>query len=213
MNKAIFLILLFSAAASAQAQELKTAQQKTLYALGQSIARDIEPFHLKPEELPFVTLGLKDAIGGTPARVRLDDYKERISMLLQGRRDRGARLFLSKAAKEKGAIRTPSGMIYKVLKKGRGRSPKATDTVEVHYHGTRTDGSVFDSSVKRGNPSKFPLNGVIACWTEGVQMMKVGAKHRLICPPNLAYGERGAPPSIKPGAVLIFDIELLSIGN
>lgn len=213
MKKSILIAALLALAAPAGAQKLDTEQQKTLYALGQSIAQDIEPFHIKPEELPFVTLGLKDAVGGARAQVRLADYKDKLAALLSGRRDSGARQFMVKAAKEKGAVRTASGMVYKILKKGRGKSPQATDTVEVHYHGTRTDGSVFDSSVTRGRPSKFPLNGVIACWTEGVQMMKVGAKHRLTCPPHLAYGERGHPPSIKPGAVLIFDIELFSIGN
>jgi FKBP-type peptidyl-prolyl cis-trans isomerase FkpA/FKBP-type peptidyl-prolyl cis-trans isomerase FklB len=97
------------------------------------------------------------------------------------------------------------------MKEGKGASPKETDTVKVHYHGTLTDGTVFDSSVQRGEPATFPLAQVIPCWTEGVQRVKVGGKSRLICPANLAYGDRGAPPKIKPGATLVFEVELLDI--
>ena len=94
---------------------------------------------------------------------------------------------------------------------GTGDSPKDTDTVKVHYHGTLRDGTVFDSSVERGTPAQFPLNRVIPCWTEGVQKMKVGGKGRLTCPASIAYGDRGAPPKIKPGAALAFEVELLEI--
>jgi FKBP-type peptidyl-prolyl cis-trans isomerase FkpA len=97
------------------------------------------------------------------------------------------------------------------LEEGTGASPSATDTVQVHYHGTFPDGRVFDSSVDRGQPASFPLNRVIACWTEGVQKMKVGGKAKLVCPPALAYGERGAPPTIPPNATLVFEVELLAI--
>jgi FKBP-type peptidyl-prolyl cis-trans isomerase len=107
---------------------------------------------------------------------------------------------------------TASGLKYQVLKQGTGTvSPKATDTVKVHYHGTLLDGTVFDSSVQRGQPASFPLTGVIKCWTEGVQMMKVGGKSKLTCPSSLAYGDKGAPPTIKPGSTLIFEVELLEI--
>ena len=118
---------------------------------------------------------------------------------------------LDKAAAEKGAKRTASGIVITKLKEGTGPSPKATDTVKVHYHGTLPDGKVFDSSVQRNEPATFPLNGVIPCWTEGVQIMKVGGKSKLVCPAALAYGDRGAPPDIGPGATLIFEVELLGI--
>jgi FKBP-type peptidyl-prolyl cis-trans isomerase FkpA/FKBP-type peptidyl-prolyl cis-trans isomerase FklB len=98
-----------------------------------------------------------------------------------------------------------------VITPGTGASPKATDTVKVNYEGKLTDGTVFDSSVQRGEPVTFPLNKVIKCWTEAVQLMKVGGKSRLICPSDLAYGDRGAPPQIKPGATLVFEVELLGI--
>ena len=102
-------------------------------------------------------------------------------------------------------------MVITTLKPGTGPSPKATDKVKVHYHGTLTDGTVFDSSVQRGQPATFALNSVIKCWTEGVQQMKVGGKSRLVCPADVAYGDRGAPPRIKPGATLVFEVELLEI--
>jgi FKBP-type peptidyl-prolyl cis-trans isomerase FkpA/FKBP-type peptidyl-prolyl cis-trans isomerase FklB len=119
--------------------------------------------------------------------------------------------FLEKAAKEKGARKTPSGLVVIELKPGTGETPAATDRVKVHYHGTLSDGTVFDSSVDRGQPATFPLNRVIPCWTEGVQTIKVGGKSRLVCPAAIAYGDRGAPPKIKPGATLVFDVELIEI--
>jgi FKBP-type peptidyl-prolyl cis-trans isomerase FkpA len=117
---------------------------------------------------------------------------------------------LEKAAAEPGAKKTASGLIYRELKPGTGESPKATDTVRVHYRGTLTNGKEFDSS-SGGPPAEFPLNRVIPCWTEGVQMMKIGGKSQLVCPANIAYGERGAPPDIPGGATLVFEIELLGI--
>jgi FKBP-type peptidyl-prolyl cis-trans isomerase FkpA/FKBP-type peptidyl-prolyl cis-trans isomerase FklB len=119
--------------------------------------------------------------------------------------------FLAKAAAAPGATKTESGIIITTLTPGTGAKPTAEDTVQVHYHGTLTDGTVFDSSVQRGQPTTFPLKGVIKCWTEGVQSMQVGGKSRLVCPPQLAYGDRGAPPRIKPGATLVFEVELLNI--
>ena len=120
--------------------------------------------------------------------------------------------FLDKAAAEPGAQKTASGLIYRELTPGTGASPKATDTVKVHYRGTLVDGTEFDSSYKRNEPAQFGLNGVIPCWTEGVQKMKTGGKAMLICPSNLAYGDQGRP-SIPGGATLIFEIELLEIAG
>ena len=119
----------------------------------------------------------------------------------------------AKAAKEPGAVVTASGLVYKSIKDGSGASPKATDTVKVHYKGTFPDGKEFDSSYKTGQPAEFPLNGVIKCWTEGVQMMKTGGKARLTCPAAIAYGERGAGGVIPPNATLVFEIELLGVGG
>ncbi len=119
----------------------------------------------------------------------------------------------AKAAKEPGAVVAASGLVYKSIKDGSGASPKATDTVKVHYKGTFPDGREFDSSYKTGQPAEFPLNGVIKCWTEGVQMMKTGGKARLTCPAAIAYGERGAGGVIPPNATLVFEIELLGVGG
>jgi FKBP-type peptidyl-prolyl cis-trans isomerase FkpA len=120
---------------------------------------------------------------------------------------------IAAAAQEAGAKLTPSGMVYRMLKEGTGSQPKATDKVKVHYRGTLTDGKEFDSSFKRNEPIEFPLSRVIPCWTEGVQMMKVGGKAKLTCPPATAYGERGAGGVIPPNATLLFEVELLAVNG
>ena len=120
---------------------------------------------------------------------------------------------LAAAAKEKGAVVTPSGLVFVSIKDGTGASPTAADTVKVHYRGTFPDGREFDSSYKRGEAAQFPLGGVIPCWTEGVQRIKVGGKAKLTCPSNIAYGTRGAGSSVPPNAVLLFEVELLEISK
>lgn len=119
--------------------------------------------------------------------------------------------FEKKAASEKGARTLPSGLILKTLKAGKGEKPTAADKVTVNYEGSLTDGTVFDSSYQRGQPTSFPLGAVIPCWTEGVQQMKIGETARLVCPASIAYGERGHPPQIPGGATLVFKVELISI--
>jgi len=118
---------------------------------------------------------------------------------------------IEKAAKEKGAVKTASGMVYKSIKDGSGKTPSAASVVEVNYRGTLIDGKEFDSSYKRKQSIKFPLSRVIPCWTEGVQKMKVGGKAKLVCPPELAYGSRGAGQDVPPNATLIFEVELLDV--
>jgi FKBP-type peptidyl-prolyl cis-trans isomerase FkpA len=120
--------------------------------------------------------------------------------------------YLDKAAAEPGAVKTASGLVYRELRAGTGASPSASDTVKVNYRGTLVDGTEFDSSYKRNEPISFPLSGVIPCWTEGVQKMKVGGKSQLVCPSSIAYEDRGSPPVIPGGATLIFEVELLGIG-
>jgi len=124
-----------------------------------------------------------------------------------------AKPFLEKAAKEAGVKKTASGLIYKEIKAGTGAQARATDIVKVHYVGTLIDGKEFDSSVKRGQPAELPLSQVFPCWTEGVSMMKVGGKSKLICPSEIAYGDRGRPPVIPGGATLVFEVELLDVKN
>ena len=117
----------------------------------------------------------------------------------------------TKAAKEPGAVKTASGLVYLSLKDGTGMQPNSTDTVRVHYRGTLPNGTEFDSSFKRNTPLEFPLNRVIPCWTEGVQKMKVGGKAKLTCPPEIAYGARGAGSAVPPNATLHFEVELLGV--
>ncbi|HEX9401909.1 MAG TPA: FKBP-type peptidyl-prolyl cis-trans isomerase [Anaeromyxobacter sp.] len=119
--------------------------------------------------------------------------------------------YLDKAAKEKGAVKTSSGLVYRPLKEGTGAKPTASSTVQVNYRGTFIDGKEFDASAKHGGPATFPLNRVIACWTEGVAMMKVGGKAQLVCPPAIAYGAGGAPGAIPPNSTLVFEVELLAV--
>lgn len=199
--------------------EFASEDDKTIYALGLALARELEPFRLSEAEIDTVKRGLEDGALGRPPQVDLAAQMPKIQEFGMARvaaasaeEVKAGEAFLTAAAAEPGAEKLASGLVYREVTAGEGASPTATDTVKVHYHGTLRDGTVFDSSVERGTPAEFPLNGVIACWTEGVQKMKVGGKSRLVCPAALAYGDRGAPPKIKPGATLAFDVELISIG-
>ena len=211
-------VLAVAAPARAAGPEPKTDDEKTLYALGLALARNVGPFNLTEKELDFVKAGLTDGVLNRKPQADIETFGPKIQALAQARASAGAEAekkasagFLEKAAAEKGAVKLPSGVIYSEIKPGTGDPPKATDTVKVHYQGTLTDGTVFDSSIKRGEPATFPLNGVIKCWTEGLQKIKVGGKSRLVCPSDIAYGDRGSPPTIKPGATLVFEVELLEI--
>jgi FKBP-type peptidyl-prolyl cis-trans isomerase len=197
--------------AIAQSADPKTEEEKALYALGVAVSQNLAPFNLSPVELEMVKAGLTDSALHKPTKVDPQAYYPKLREMQSTRAAAAGKAALDKAAAEKGAKRTPSGLVINTIKEGTGPAPKATDTVKVHYHGTLPDGKVFDSSVQRNEPASFPLNGVIPCWTEGVQMMKVGGKSKLVCPATLAYGDRGAPPDIGPGATLIFEVELLGI--
>ena len=193
-------------------------EEKTIYALGLSIAGSLSPFDLSPHELELVEQALKDAAAGKPA-VELKTWGPKIEPLAQARSGRVAerqkatsKAYLEKAATAPGAVKTDSGLVYRELRAGSGPSPLATDTVKVNYRGTLVNGVEFDSSYSRNEPAQFALNGVIRCWTEGVQKMKVGGKAMLVCPSDLAYGDQGRP-SIPGGAALIFEIELLEIAG
>src|SRR3989454_5535338 len=214
----VTVLCLGTTAAFAAAPEPTTDEQKTLYALGLAISQSLGTFSLSESELDLVKSGITDGVFKKATKVDLQTFGPKIQQLQQARasvvaeaeKKTGA-AFLAKAAAESGAKKTESGAILTTIKEGNGATPKVTDTVKVHYHGTLTDGTVFDSSVQRGEPATFPLGQVIPCWTEGVQQIKVGGKSRLVCPPCLAYSNLGAPPTIKPGATLVFEVELLDI--
>lgn len=196
---------------------LKTDDEKTIYALGLSIAKSLKQFDLTPAEVEVCKRALTDA-ANNKAALDINEWGPKIQGLATTRMARvserekaGAQIFLDKCAAEPGAEKTASGLVFRDLTPGTGPSPKDTDTVKVHYRGTLVDGTEFDSSYKRNEPAEFPLNQVVKCWTEGVQKMKTGGKARLVCPSDLAYGDRGSPPTIPGGATLIFEIELLEV--
>ncbi len=193
-------------------------EQKTLYAIGISVAKSLTVFDLTAAEFEYVKHGLNDAETGKPTDIDPAAYSNKIQDLAKARRKaagekqiEAGKNFLNIAAKEKGAVKTTSGMVYKSLVTGKGESPKSTDIVKVNYRGTLINGKEFDSSYKRNKPLEFKLDNVIKCWGEGVQIMKPGGKAKFVCPPNLAYGENGVGDQILPDATLAFDVELLEI--
>ena len=214
----VVLVLAAITAAGAAGPELKSDEQKTLYALGLVISQNLAGFALSQSDLDAVLAGVSDGVLKKEFKVDVQTYGPKIAQLQTARAGVAAaaekktgQAFLEKAAAEKGATKTASGLIITTLKPGTGASPKATDKVKVHYQGTLTDGTVFDSSVQRNEPLTLSLGSVIKCWTEGVPMMKVGGKSKLVCPSDIAYGDQGRLPIIKPGATLVFEIELLDI--
>jgi FKBP-type peptidyl-prolyl cis-trans isomerase FkpA len=202
--------------------ELKTEDEKTIYALGMILGKNaVGPLKCSPAELEILQRGLVDAATGKTPAVPLETYGPKVQAFAQARmaaamqstagpaKDKG-KAFVEQAAKESGAVKTPTGLVFQSLTPGKGKSPTAADTVKVHYRGTLIDGTEFDSSLKRGQPVEFPLSNVVPCWTEGLQLMKVGGKAKLVCPAELAYGDRGQG-SIPPGATLVFEVELLDV--
>ena len=176
-------------------------QDKTLYALGVALGTNVAAFNLTAAELAFVAAGMSDAVLGEEMQVDMNVYGPRIESLANERvaavaavEKQASADFAYELAQEPGAERHPSGLVYIPMTPGTGASPTAADTVRVHYHGTLRDGSVFDSSVERGEPISFGLGGVIPCWTEGVQKMQVGGKSKLVCPSDIAYGDTGQKP-------------------
>lgn len=196
----------------------KSEDEKTLYAIGLIVAKQLGVFNLSADEFERVKQGLTDGVTAARPAVEIADYNSRVQELAKNRRKlQGEKMaaagkeFLDKAAKEKGAVKSDSGLVFLSLKEGEGTSPKASDTVKVHYRGTLSDGKEFDSSYKRNRAIDFKLDAVIKCWTEGVQKMKPGGKAKLVCPPNIAYGDTGAGEMILPGATLAFEVELLEV--
>ncbi|MCC7330187.1 MAG: FKBP-type peptidyl-prolyl cis-trans isomerase [Gammaproteobacteria bacterium] len=231
--KAASLILLGAVSLTAACQQKPpeepkaasmTEEQKAIYvygaAIGEQIAQQNKQLRLTPAELEIFRNGFGDTVSGKQPAVKIEEYEGKFRELAQARVAANAAdaktagdAFLAKAAAQEGAVKTDSGLVIRTITPGKGGAhPTATDTVKVHYHGTLPDGTVFDSSVQRGEPAEFALNRVIPCWTEGVQRMTVGEKVQLVCPAALAYGDRNAGP-IPPGSTLSFEVELLAING
>ncbi|HSN90929.1 MAG TPA: FKBP-type peptidyl-prolyl cis-trans isomerase [Anaeromyxobacteraceae bacterium] len=228
--RTLAVLLALALPSAARPQGGGKADPRALRALGLSVAKQLEPFSLSAPELEQVLKGIRDGATGKasydPATMQgsiAELYRARSAAAADraaaaarkaaGEASAAGAAHLERAARAPGAQRTPSGLVFVSLREGSGPSPAATDKVKVHYRGTLTDGKEFDSSYARGEPAEFPLNGVVACWTEGLQKMKVGGKARLVCPAAIAYGERGRPPVIPGNAVLTFEVELLAIAK
>jgi len=202
---------------------LKTDKDKTSYALGMNAGTNFKQQSIDVNTDVFLK-GLKDALSGAKPLLTDDEMRSTLTVLqkemmakqtekmqaLGVKNKKEGEAFLAENKKKEGVITLPSGLQYKIIKEGTGNMPKAADTVTTNYRGTLIDGTEFDSSYKRGEPATFPVNGVISGWTEALQLMKTGSKWQLFIPSNLAYGERGTGP-IGPNAVLLFDVELISI--
>ena len=192
--------------------------EKLSYALGMVIGHNLKGMNVTNLNSADFAQAVADVLAGEKTALTDDEAQTTVSTFLQQQQEEQSKVaraegeaFLAENAKKEGVTVLPSGLQYTVLREGEGRKPAATDSVKCHYEGTLTNGTVFDSSYRRGEPATFPLNGVIAGWTEGVQLMAEGAKFRFFIPYNLAYGERGAGQSIPPYAALIFDVELIEI--
>jgi FKBP-type peptidyl-prolyl cis-trans isomerase FkpA len=213
----VVLVLAFTAHSQAQGIP-QTDDEKAFYSIGASMAVQLQRANpISESELDVLVQGIRDSVRGKTLAVEQKEGAALVSAMLQEREARAVEIeavaaaeFLAAEAGKKGATKTESGLIYSVIKAGNGASPTATDKVRVHYHGTLRDGTVFDSSVERDEPAEFPLNRVIACWTEGVAMMKEGGKSLLICPADIAYGNRSTG-RIPAGAALSFEVELIEV--
>jgi FKBP-type peptidyl-prolyl cis-trans isomerase FkpA len=203
--------------------KLETEDQKTLYALGQILGRQVSPFELTAEELAIVKAGLTDSVTKAKPQVEVDKYGPLVQELFQKRMAAAAenaqkeapdakkkgQEFADNVAKQSNATKTDSGIVIRTITPGTGPSPTETDIVKVHYEGKLIDGKVFDSSIQRNEPAEFQLGRVVPCWREAVQKLKKGEKAQIVCPSELAYGDAGNPPDIPPGATLSFEVELL----
>jgi len=195
-------------------------KEKISYIIGRDMATNLKKQGIDIESEPFVK-GMKEVLEGKPSSLSQDEVQQAMMALQQEMAQKqnsagsdnkqAGEAFLAENKNNEGVKTLPSGLQYQVLKEGSGKSPSASDTVTTHYHGTLIDGTVFDSSYERGQPATFPVNGVIAGWTEALQLMKEGSKWRLFIPSNLAYGAQGAGGDIGPHSTLIFDVELLSV--
>ncbi len=220
---AVAALLLAGHAGAADTPKLADQKDKISYSIGVDIGNNLKKQSIDVDA-DLLARGVKDSMAGGETLLSAEEVRETLISLQKELREKGqerirqateknkkeGEAFLTENKTKEGVVSLPSGLQYKVLQSGTGPSPKATDTVEANYRGTLIDGTEFDSSYKRGQAAVFPVNGVIAGWTEALQRMKVGDKWQLFIPPDLAYGERGAGP-IGPNATLIFDVELVSV--
>lgn len=198
---------------------------KVSYALGLGIGHQLMDMGAQELNIDDFAQAIKDILAGKKPLIAADEAQTLVQNFFQEqeKKQRAAAAekykaakaegekYLKENAKKEGVVTLPSGLQYKVLREGNGRKPKATDQVKCHYEGMLVDGTLFDSSLQRGEPATFPLNGVIAGWTEGLQLMQEGAKYRFFIPYHLGYGERGAGAQIPPFAALVFDVELIEV--
>jgi FKBP-type peptidyl-prolyl cis-trans isomerase FkpA len=194
-------------AAAPGAADPQTDLDKTMYALGVALSGQVGAFKLTADELTMVSTGLRDGVLGNTLKVDMQTFGPRLQPLAE---KSASDAWVAEQAALPSAERSATGIVLIPITEGTGANPTAASTVRVHYHGTLRDGTVFDSSVERNEPISFPLSGVIPCWTEGVQKIKVGGKAKLICPSDTAYGDQGSG-SIPGGAALSFEVELLAI--
>ncbi|WP_198263934.1 FKBP-type peptidyl-prolyl cis-trans isomerase [sulfur-oxidizing endosymbiont of Gigantopelta aegis] len=200
---------------------IKTDADKVSYGIGLQLAQQVKSQSFPGFSLDSLIIGLSDVFNDKPLRFPEDVMQAAFSAINQQVQEAAAsaaadnkasgQAFLEENAKKDGVITTDSGLQYEIITEGTGPKPSQSDMVVTHYHGSLTDGTVFDSSVDRGEPAQFPVNGVIQGWIEALQLMPVGSKWRLTIPSDLAYGDQGSAPVIGPGATLIFEIELLEI--
>lgn len=199
--------------------KLDSEDDKTFYAMGFMLGSNLQRLNLNDDELAALYKGLATSAKGDKAEIELQIYQPKIQMMFKERmqkvaeaeKGKGGQFVKDYMAKNKEAQKTESGLVYKIIKPGSAKKPGEKDTVKVHYHGTLINGEVFDSSVERGDQITFPLNRVIKGWTEGLQLIGEGGKIELVIPPELAYGEQGAPPKIPGGATLKFEVELFEV--
>lgn len=214
---ALVLCLALPPAGAAEGQAT-SEDEKTLYSLGLAMSQRLVAFDLSSEDVAMIQSGFADGILGRDPQVTLEQYGPKIDAFLQERlalvaekEKQAGDAFLEEAAKTADAQKTDSGLLYFELSPGEGATPDDGDTVKIHYRGSFRDGEIFDSSLEAGPPVDLSLAGLVPCFQEGLKLMRPGGKAKLICPPDLAYGDQGYPPKIPPGATLIFEIDLLEI--
>jgi FKBP-type peptidyl-prolyl cis-trans isomerase FklB len=224
LSAAAVLLMASGCTAQEKKPELNSLKDKISYGIGLNIGKDFKEQSIDID-VKLLARGINDSLTGSEPALTEEQMREAFeafqkemvakqeakSKELADKNQTAGEAFLAENAKKEGVVTLPSGLQYKVIEEGSGKTPKASDTVTVNYRGTLATGEEFDSSYKRGEPATFPVSGVIAGWTEALQLMKEGAKWQLVIPPSLAYGERAAGPVIGPNSTLVFEVELIKV--